>query len=80
MNREWPTNEECYAAMAALAQDYFTGAQLAKWQQHIDDGLVRGQMPAGKGFLHELDGAVKVGSPMTPQQKQWFDTICAVCI
>lgn len=42
MDREWPTKEECYAAMAALAQDYFTGAQLAKWQQHIDDGLARG--------------------------------------
>ncbi|WP_444944820.1 hypothetical protein ACJJIK_09110 [Microbulbifer sp. ZKSA006] len=78
---EWPTNEQCYAAMKELAEYYMEGGQLEYWEMSIKQGELEGHFPPGKGFLHDLDQAIRVSSkPAMKDKSELYQLICTVCI
>ena len=78
---DWPTNQECYEAMSKFVEYYMVDKQKIYWQKLIDAGLKSGDVPPGKGFLHEIDLVIKSSSkPSMPQRDQLCRLICTVCI
>lgn len=81
MELEWPTNEDGFYAMKELAMYYMSSAQLDNWLGIIEDGLATGRFPPGKGFLHEIDQAIRTSSkPSMPNRAEKYQLICTVCI
>ena len=78
---EWPSNEQCYAAMKELAEYYMEGEQLAYWKALIGNGEKEGKFPPGKGFLHDIDQVIRVSpKPSMPGRSELYQLICTVCI
>lgn len=51
---KWPTTEQCYAAMAKLAEYYMEGEKLDYWMDLICSGVAKDVFPPGKGFLVDV--------------------------
>lgn len=52
-----------------------------KWNGIIADGLKTGRSAPGKGFLYDLDKAIKVsGKPNMTKHKELYQLICEVSI
>ncbi|WP_299585793.1 hypothetical protein [uncultured Microbulbifer sp.] len=78
---DWPSDVDCYQAMAKFASYYMQAEQQEKWLSIIADGLETGAFPPGKGFLYEIDKAIK-SSPKSsmPNREDLYQLICTVCI
>ncbi len=78
---DFPTNEQCYDAMYQFASYYMEGDVKEKWLDIIADGLKTGRSAPGKGFLYDLDKAIKVsGKPNMPKRKELYQLICEASI
>lgn len=78
---DWPTGEDCHEAMTKLAEYYFQGEQLDFWRNKINEDRIEGRFPSGKGFLYDIDQAIRVSyKPPMPERSDLYQLICAVCI
>ena len=77
----FPSNKDCYAAMAKLSEYYMEGEQRRKWRSIIENGLNSQRTPPGKGFLQEIDYAMRNSTKTSMgERKELYDLICNVCI
>jgi len=78
---EFPSQQDCYAAISTLSEYYMEGEQLEKWRLIIETGLNEERFPPGKGFLYEIEKVMKASSKPEIQDKQKLhEVICMVCI
>lgn len=77
----FPSNKDCYEAMAKLSEYYMEGEQRRKWSSIIESGLNSQRTPPGKGFLQEIDCAISNSKKASMgERKELYDLICNVCI
>ena len=77
----FPSNKDCYEAMEKLSEYYMEGEQRRKWRSIIESGLNNQRTPPGKGFLQEIDCAIRNSSKTSmDERKELYDLICNVCI
>ncbi|PHQ95254.1 MAG: hypothetical protein COB48_03380 [Pseudoalteromonas sp.] len=78
---KWPTTEQCYAAMAKLAEYYMEGEKLDYWMDLICSGVAKDVFPPGKGFLVDIyEARMSTDKPELEDYLELHQLICSVCV
>ena len=75
------TKQDCYDAMILFVDYYMVGDEKDRWNALIREFIAENRFPPGKGFLNEIDQAIKISTkPSMKNRAELYEKICGFCI